>query len=86
MHFVKIDGSLMQGLHRDTALQKRVREITAAARKFKIKTIAERVQDANTMAVLWQLDVSFIQGSYVQMHDVILEEATDPVPILSNTA
>ncbi len=86
MHFVKIDGSLMQGLHRDTALQKKVQEITAAARKYKIKTIAERVQDANTMAVLWQLDVGFIQGNYVQMHDVILEEATDPVPILSNTA
>ena len=86
MHFVKIDGSLMQGLHRDTALQKKVREITAAARKYEIKTIAERVQDANTMAVLWQLDVAFIQGNYVQMHDVILEEATDPVPILSNTA
>jgi EAL domain-containing protein (putative c-di-GMP-specific phosphodiesterase class I) len=86
MHFVKIDGSLMQGLHRDTALQKKVREITAAARKYEIKTIAERVQDANTMAVLWQLDVAFIQGNYVQMHDVILEEATAPVPILSNTA
>ena len=86
MHFVKIDGSLMQGLHRDADLQKKVQEITAAARKYKIKTIAERVQDANTMAVLWQLDVGFIQGNYVQMHDVILEEATDPVPILSNTA
>ena len=86
MHFVKIDGSLMQGLHRDTALQKKVREITAAARKHKVKTIAERVQDANTMAVLWQLGVAYIQGNYVQMNDVILEEATDPVPILSNTA
>ena len=73
MHFVKIDGSLMQGLHRDTALQKRVREITAAARKYNIKTIAERVENANAMAVLFQLGVHFMQGHYVHEAEVVLE-------------
>jgi EAL domain-containing protein (putative c-di-GMP-specific phosphodiesterase class I) len=35
------------------------------AGKLKIETIAERVEDANTMAVLWQLGVQFIQGYFV---------------------
>jgi EAL domain-containing protein (putative c-di-GMP-specific phosphodiesterase class I) len=30
-----------------------------------VETIAERVEDANTMAVLWQLGIEFIQGYFV---------------------
>jgi EAL domain-containing protein (putative c-di-GMP-specific phosphodiesterase class I) len=28
-------------------------------------TIAERVEDANTMAVLWQIGVEYVQGYFV---------------------
>ncbi len=72
MQFVKVDGSLMQGLHRDKDLQKKVGEIAARARELKIKTIAERVENANTMAVLWQLGISFVQGNFTQTHGVVL--------------
>ena len=34
-------------------------------RAKQVGTIAERVQDANTMAVLWQLGIEFIQGYFV---------------------
>ena len=72
MQFVKVDGSLMQGLHRDKELQRKVGEIAARARELKIKTIAERVENANTMAVLWQLGISFVQGNFTQTHGVVL--------------
>ena len=72
MQFVKVDGSLMQGLHRDKDLQRKVGEIAARARELKIKTIAERVENANTMAVLWQLGISFVQGNFTQTHGVVL--------------
>ncbi|MEO8444517.1 MAG: EAL domain-containing protein [Gammaproteobacteria bacterium] len=78
MQFVKIDGSLMQGLHRDKDLQKKVGDIAARARELKIKTIAERVENANTMAVLWQLGIAFVQGNFTQTHDVVLGEASVP--------
>jgi EAL domain-containing protein (putative c-di-GMP-specific phosphodiesterase class I) len=39
-----------------------------------IKAIAERIEDANTMAVLWQLGIPWIQGNYNQMHGVVLED------------
>jgi multidomain signaling protein FimX len=76
MQFVKVDGSLMQGLHRDKDLQKKVGEIAARARELKIKTIAERVENANTMAVLWQLGISFVQGNFTQTHGVVLGDAS----------
>lgn len=65
LQFVKIDGSLMQGLANDHQLQQRVRSLVDMARAHGVQTIAERVEDANTMAVLWQLGVEFIQGYFV---------------------
>ena len=41
-----------------------------------IATVAERVQDANTMAVLWQLGVSYIQGNYVQKSEIVIEDTS----------
>lgn len=65
MSFVKIDGTLMQGLAVDQSLQQRVRDFVDLAKARNIGTIAERVEDANTMAVLWQLGIEFIQGYFV---------------------
>jgi multidomain signaling protein FimX len=64
-HFIKIDGSLMQGLSTNQVQQQRVRGLVEAAKRKKMETIAERVEDANTMAVLWQLGIEFIQGYFV---------------------
>jgi EAL domain-containing protein (putative c-di-GMP-specific phosphodiesterase class I) len=70
---VKIDGSLMQGLANDRRLQEQVKSLVDAAKKRKVATIAERVEDANTMAVLWQLGVEFVQGYFVSTpEDVVL--------------
>ncbi|MDE2306570.1 MAG: EAL domain-containing protein [Gammaproteobacteria bacterium] len=65
MHFIKIDGSLMQGLSTNQLQQQRVKSLVEAAKRKRIETIAERVEDANTMAVLWQLGIEFIQGYFV---------------------
>jgi len=74
MDYVKIDGSLMQGLHRNPENQRLVGQLATLAREQQIHTIAERVEDANTMAVLWQLGIAHIQGNYSQMHGVVLED------------
>ncbi|MGB6604481.1 MAG: EAL domain-containing protein [Steroidobacteraceae bacterium] len=73
MDFVKIDGALIQGLAGDEQLQQRVRALVEAATKRLVQTIAERVEDANTMAVLWQIGVQYIQGYFVnQPEEVVL--------------
>ncbi len=65
MHFIKIDGSLMQGLSTNQLQQQRVKGLVEAAKSKQVETVAERVEDANTMAVLWQLGIEFIQGYFV---------------------
>ena len=70
--FVKIHGALMQGLSADQDKQARVKATVELARKSKAVTIGERVQDANTMAVLWQLGVEFIQGYFVNAPEEVV--------------
>ena len=71
-NYVKIDGALMQGLANDRALQEQVKALVEHARAAKVVTIAERVEDANTMAVLWQLGVEFVQGYFVSSPEEVV--------------
>ncbi|HEY7887545.1 MAG TPA: EAL domain-containing protein [Steroidobacteraceae bacterium] len=72
LDFVKIDGALVQGLARDQQVQQRVRALVESATQRSIHTIAERVEDANTMAVLWQLGVQYIQGYFVNAPEEVV--------------
>jgi EAL domain-containing protein (putative c-di-GMP-specific phosphodiesterase class I) len=78
-NYIKIDGELMHSLTSDMQLQESVRQVTAAADQRKIETIAERVENANEMAVLFQLGVHFMQGHYVHEPEVVLEETGNVV-------
>lgn len=73
MDFLKVDGSLMQNLGLDPQLQVRVGELVKRARERHVQTIAERVESANVMAVLWQLGVHYVQGYQVREPEVVLE-------------
>lgn len=73
LDFIKIDGSLMQSVGANPELQERVMSYVAAAKHHDIGTIAERVDDANTMAVLFQLGIGYMQGHYVHEPEVVLE-------------
>jgi multidomain signaling protein FimX len=75
MDFLKVDGSLMQTVASDPALQDKVRIFVQTATGRAIPTIAERVEDANTMAVLFQLGVAYMQGHYVHEPEVVLADA-----------
>lgn len=73
LDFVKIDGTIIGGLAGDQQLQMRVRTLVEAARRKNIQTIGERVEDANTMAVLWQVGVQYIQGYFInEPEEVVL--------------
>lgn len=74
MNFVKIDGSFMAVLSSDDAKRELVAGIIEKAKSMGIETVAERVENANTMAVLWQLGVNYIQGNYVQEPEVVMAD------------
>jgi EAL domain-containing protein (putative c-di-GMP-specific phosphodiesterase class I) len=62
----------MQGLAGNVELQQRVRSIAEAATRRDILTVAERIEDANTMAVVWQLGVQYIQGYLVHAPEEVV--------------
>jgi EAL domain-containing protein (putative c-di-GMP-specific phosphodiesterase class I) len=72
--YIKIDGELMHTLMTDANMQKSVDKIVRAAAQRNIKSIAERVENANAMAVLFQLGLDFMQGHYVHEPEVVLED------------
>ena len=80
--YIKIDGELMHTLMTDPKLQDSVGNIVTAAQARGIKTIAERVESANAMAVLFQLGLDFMQGHYVQEPEVVLQNSES---VKSNT-
>jgi len=72
--YIKVDGELMHTLMSDTSMQRNVEKIVQAAKKRNIKTIAERVENANAMAVLFQLGLDYMQGHYVHEPEVVLQD------------
>jgi EAL domain-containing protein (putative c-di-GMP-specific phosphodiesterase class I) len=85
LDFIKIDGALVQDLAGNFETQTIVKKLVEAANKLKIETIAERVEDANTMAVLWQLGVQFIQGYFVNAPEDVTITDTQTLRTLSST-
>lgn len=73
--YIKLDGELMHSLMTDSDMQASVRNIVAGASERNIKTVAERVENANAMAVLFQLGLDFMQGHYVHEPEVVLEDS-----------
>ena len=78
--YIKVDGELMHTLTTDKTVQSAVSKIVAAAKERNIKTIAERVENANAMAVLFQLGLDFMQGHYVHEPEVVLENTGNAAP------
>jgi PAS domain S-box-containing protein len=65
LDFVKIDGALIQGVTSDGEMQEHVRMLIEEATHHMIQTIGERVEDADTVTVLWEVGMQYIQGYFV---------------------
>jgi diguanylate cyclase (GGDEF)-like protein len=63
---LKIDGALISGLAGNEENQSRVKTIIELAKEHGKVCIAECVDDAGSLAQLWQYGVDFIQGNFVQ--------------------
>jgi multidomain signaling protein FimX len=66
LDYLKIDGSLTRGLARSPEKQDRVRAIVELARSLDIATVAELIEDAGSLPVLWHCGVTYIQGNFLQ--------------------
>src|SRR5579871_1027139 len=63
--YLKIDVDFVRNLPTDTANQHLVKAIAQLAKDFGYETIAEGVQDADTLAMLIDYGIDFAQGFYI---------------------
>jgi diguanylate cyclase (GGDEF)-like protein/PAS domain S-box-containing protein len=71
--FLKIDGSFIHNLASDTDNQAMVKSILDTAKSMNKQCIAEYVQDAHSLAMLWQSGIQFIQGNFLQEPSAALD-------------
>jgi len=76
--YLKIDGSLSAVLASDPRKSEMVKSFVEKAQAAKIKTVAERVEKPETMAMLYTLGIEFIQGNIVQEAEVVMTDARAP--------
>jgi diguanylate cyclase (GGDEF)-like protein len=73
MDFVKFDGDLMTNIASDFERQDQLKRFVDIANRLEIGTIATHVENAHTMAVLFQLGIGYMQGHYLHEPEVVLE-------------
>jgi diguanylate cyclase (GGDEF)-like protein len=71
-NFLKIDGTFMRNLASNRENQAIIKSISAMAASQGMITIAEFVEDASSLAVLWQCGVNLIQGHFLQKPDEMM--------------
>ena len=64
--FLKIDRTFMGDLPKNEEHQSKVRELAQQAQAQGKITVAEFVEDAASMSILWQCGVNFVQGNFLQ--------------------
>ncbi|WP_440222008.1 EAL domain-containing protein [Dokdonella sp. MW10] len=71
-HYLKVDRSFMADLPRQKENQERVRAICEQARAAGKLTIAEFVEDAASMSILFSCGVNFVQGNFLQEPEQVM--------------
>ncbi len=67
--FVKLDGAFVDNLSGDSKSLAMVKAVVQTAHDLGTLTVATFVQDASKMATLWQCNVDYIQGYFLQAPD-----------------
>ncbi len=73
INYIKIHHDLITKLAANIEHQERVKNIAEEVSMKNIQTIAAFVEDANSLAVLWQCSVNYIQGYFLQEPIVKME-------------
>lgn len=63
--FIKLAPNFAQKML-DGSEDERLAQIIASARERRLPLIAEQIEDANSMARLWQAGVNYVQGHFIQ--------------------
>ncbi len=70
--YLKVDRTFMQNLPKNEEHQEKIKEIAQQATNIGKQTVAEFVEDAASMSILWQCGVSFVQGNFLQEPEKVM--------------
>jgi diguanylate cyclase (GGDEF)-like protein len=65
VNMVKLRPGLAQGLSTNTTNQETIRAVVRAVEPYEITIVADEVQDASDLAVLWQCGVKLVTGDFL---------------------
>jgi len=71
--YLKIDSQFMQKLATSPENQKAIKDLTDTAHTQNKLTIAQHVDDANALSVLWGIGVNYIQGNFLAVASETLD-------------
>jgi diguanylate cyclase (GGDEF)-like protein/PAS domain S-box-containing protein len=74
-HYLKIDRNFMAELPKHKENQERIKEICDQAHHAGKLTVAEFVEDAASMSILFSCGVNFVQGNFLQEPEKVLSHA-----------
>lgn len=75
-NFIKLDDELVRDMHTEHVKRESVTTLVSKAKSQQIETIVQRVESADTIAILWQMGVQYIQGNYLQEPGTIVAAPT----------
>ena len=84
--YLKIDGPFVRDLPKNPVDQKMIRLIAEVGREAGMRTIAEYVQDAQTLTLLAELGVDMAQGHFVGQPSAEPRVRTTPIALESRRA
>ena len=64
--FVRLDHSCLEGITKSEPKQQQLKALHDLITAHKAKTVATGVEDANTLAILWNTGINYIQGYFLQ--------------------
>ncbi|MEO5561570.1 MAG: EAL domain-containing protein, partial [Dokdonella sp.] len=74
-HYLKIDRNFMADLPKQKDNQDKIKDICEQAHHAGKLTVAEFVEDAASMSILFSCGVNFVQGNFLQEPEKILSHA-----------
>ena len=72
VHYLKIDGSFVRDVSRDDIDRAMVRSIQQVGESMGLLTIAEWVEDEETLVILKQLGIDYAQGYHLGKPEPVL--------------
>ncbi|MCW8962507.1 MAG: EAL domain-containing protein [Gammaproteobacteria bacterium] len=71
--FIKLSSKLTGKIGTDQAMMERVTELVETAHDLEKQVLAPHVESAESMAVLFQCGLDFIQGNFLQEPDIVMQ-------------